>query len=387
MAAASCSRAPAAPARAQPSQAAAPASRAFDPHGFTLALQPVARGFRAPTDAVNAGDGSGRLFVVEKGGTIRIVKNGSVVPAPFLDVTSLVKSSGSEQGLLGLAFHPKFRENGQFFVNYTDQHDVGDTAVARYRVSPSDPDKADPSSASIILQVKQPYANHNGGNLVFGPDGYLWIGLGDGGSGGDPHGNGQNGQALLGKMLRIDVDAAQPYGIPPDNPFANRQRFRPEIWATGLRNPWRYSFDRATGDLYIADVGQNEIEEVEVEPPGAGGRNYGWNIMEGSRCFRAANCDRNGLTLPVAEYDHSQGCSITGGYVYRGTQQPALYGGYFYGDYCSGRIWSLHRARDRWTSTQLLQEQVQISSFGEDEAGEIYVAGLSDGVLYRLTAK
>jgi glucose/arabinose dehydrogenase len=188
-------------------------------------------------------------------------------------------------------------------------------------------------------------------------------------------------------MLRIDVDAAQPYGIPPDNPFANRQRFRPEIWATGLRNPWRYSFDRATGDLYIADVGQNEIEEVEVEPPGAGGRNYGWNIMEGSRCFRAANCDRNGLTLPVAEYDHSQGCSITGGYVYRGTQQPALYGGYFYGDYCSGRIWSLHRARDRWTSTQLLQEQVQISSFGEDEAGEIYVAGLSDGVLYRLTAK
>ncbi len=385
LALAACTSAPAAKSPStQVAAAPSSAAKAFDPHAFTLALQPVARGFRQPLAAVHAGDGSGWLFAVEKGGAIRIVKGGSVLPAAFLDITPLVKSSGSEQGLLGLAFHPKYRENGQFYVNYSDVN--GDTAVARYRVS-GDPDRADGGSASMILQVKQPYANHNGGNLVFGPDGYLWIGLGDGGSGGDPHGNGQSGQTLLGKLLRIDVDSGQPYGIPPDNPFVKREGFRPEIWAIGLRNPWRYSFDRMTKELYIADVGQNEIEEIDVEPPGAGGRNYGWNILEGSRCFKAPNCDKAGLTLPVTEYDHSQGCSITGGHVYRGSQQPALVGAYFYGDYCSGRIWSLARNGERWVSTELLHEQIQISSFGEDEAGEVYLTGFSDGVLYRLTTR
>ncbi|MBF8285408.1 MAG: hypothetical protein HW378_4323 [Anaerolineales bacterium] len=261
-------------------------------------------GLDEPVDLKHAGDGSGRLFVIEQPGRIRIVENGELLPDPFLDIEPLVNSRGNEQGLLGLAFYPDYAANGLFFVNYTDVN--GDTVVARYAVSADDPSRADPASAKIILQVDQPFPNHNGGDLVFGPDGYLYIGLGDGGSGGDPQGNGQNLNALLGKMLRIDVNHGDPYAIPPDNPFAGRAGARPEIWAYGLRNPWRYSFDRATGDLYIADVGQNAYEEVDFQPADSrGGENYGWNKYEGFHAYDGGATD--GLTMPVAEYAHAVG--------------------------------------------------------------------------------
>jgi glucose/arabinose dehydrogenase len=312
------------------------------------------------------------------------VQDGAVMPTPFLDIISLVNSSGSEQGLLGLAFHPRYSENGFFYVHYSDLN--GDTAIARYQVS-ADPNVADPTTASMLLQIDQPYSNHNGGHLLFGPDGYLYIGMGDGGSGGDPHGNGQNPTALLGKMLRIDVDGGSPYAIPWDNPFVNTPDARGEIWATGLRNPWRYSFDRLTGDLYIADVGQNEYEEVNFAPLGTSGLNYGWNRMEGTHCFRADDCDRDGLVLPIGEYDHDEGCSITGGNVYRGSAYPALFGGYFFGDFCSGRIWSLHRdAGGAWIQTELLESDAEISAFGEDTNGELYLTSMGDGAIYQLTA-
>jgi glucose/arabinose dehydrogenase len=378
---------PATPAAAPSSPArVATATTRFDPRTTTIRLEPFAGGLRSPTDIVSAGDGSGRLFVVEKAGTIRIVRGGALAPQPFLDITALVGSNGSEQGLLGLAFHPQYRTNGQFYVNYTDKR--GNTVVSRYKVS-DQPERADAASASLILGVDQPYPNHNGGNLVFGPDGYLYIGLGDGGSAGDPHGNGQNPNALLGKMLRIDVDHGAPYAIPPDNPFVGRSGYRPEVWALGLRNPWRYSFDRATGNLYIADVGQNVWEEVDFQPAGSrGGENYGWNKTEGAHCYPPrAKCDPAAFVLPIGEYSHDKGWSITGGQVYRGAAQPALTGAYFFADYCSGQFWSLHRGGDgAWVQTELLKTSVQVSSFGEDEAGEIYVAGLADGRIYHLAA-
>jgi glucose/arabinose dehydrogenase len=262
--------------------------------------------------------------------------------------------------------------------------------VVRYRVSPTDRNVADPDSARTVLSQPQPYANHNGGHLAFGPDGYLYIGLGDGGSANDPQGNGQNLATLLGKLLRINVDGGEPYAIPADNPFRERQGARAEIWGYGLRNPWRYSFDRATGDLYIADVGQSAWEEIDVQPAGSpGGENYGWNLMEGAHCRPGAACDPSGLTLPVTEYGRSMGCSVTGGYVYRGTAQPGLIGAYVYGDYCSGRIWRLARGADgSWKSTELLQARgVQVSSFGEDESGELYLTSLGEGSVYRLVAR
>jgi glucose/arabinose dehydrogenase len=357
----------------------------FDPSSFTLRLEPTWTGLRQPTDVVNAGDGSARLFVLEKAGRIRLIDGSGTRAEPFLDITSLVRSSGSEQGLLGLAFHPRYASNGLFYVNYTDVN--GDTAVARYQVS-SDPNVADSTTARQLLWVAQPAANHNGGDLVFGPDGYLYIGLGDGGGGGDTFGNSQRPDALLAKMLRVDVDRGEPYGIPPDNPFVNSPGFRPEIWAWGLRNPWRYTFDRVTGELYIADVGQNVYEEVDVQPAGQGGQNYGWNIMEGFHCFRPrSDCQQTGLTPPVLEYDHSQGCSITGGSVYRGRLQPRLYGAYLYGDYCSGHLWAGWRTGDgAWHSQMLADTSARISSFGEDESGELFLASLSDGTIYRLVA-
>ena len=357
----------------------------FDPSSFTLRLEPTWTGLRQPTDVVNAGDGSARLFVLEKAGRIRVIDGSGTRAEPFLDITSLVRSSGSEQGLLGLAFHPRYASNGLFYVNYTDVN--GDTAVARYQVS-SDPNVADSTTARQLLWVAQPAANHNGGDLVFGPDGYLYIGLGDGGGGGDTFGNSQRPDALLAKMLRVDVDRGEPYGIPPDNPFVNSPGFRPEIWAWGLRNPWRYTFDRVTGELYIADVGQNVYEEVDVQPAGQGGQNYGWNIMEGFHCFRPrSDCQQTGLTPPVLEYDHSQGCSITGGSVYRGRLQPRLYGAYLYGDYCSGHLWAGWRTGDgAWHSQMLADTSARISSFGEDESGELFLASLSDGTIYRLVA-
>ncbi|MGD8793870.1 MAG: PQQ-dependent sugar dehydrogenase [Anaerolineae bacterium] len=357
-----------------------------DPAAVRLELQAVAGGLEVPVAIAHAGDGSGRLFVVEKPGRIRLLRDGALAAAPFLDLTDRVGAGGNEQGLLGLAFHPRYAQNGLFYVNYTDRQ--GDTVVARFALG-GDPDRADPASESVILTLDQPAANHNGGHLAFGPDGYLYVGTGDGGASGDRYGNGQNGATLLGAMLRLDVDGGQPYTIPPGNPFVGDPAVRDEIWAVGLRNPWRYSFDRATGGLYIADVGQNQYEEVNFQPPsGPGGQNYGWPIMEGQHCYPADQpCEQAGLVLPVAEYDHSQGCSVTGGYVYRGAAYPRLRGIYLYGDYCSGRIWGL--ARDPaggWRTALLAETDVRPTSFGQDEAGELYLVDGAGGALYRLAA-
>ena len=347
-----------------------------DPLGTRVRLREVAAGFERPLLVTHAGDGSGRLFVAEQGGMIFAVTRGE--REPFLDLTGLTETSG-EQGLLGLAFHPDFDANGRFFVDYIDSD--GNTVVAEYG------DGA-PDSGRVLLRVEQPFANHNGGHLAFGPDGYLYIGTGDGGSGGDPQGHGQRTDSLLGKLLRIDVDSGNPYGIPPDNPFAAEEG-RPEIWAYGLRNPWRFSFDRDTDDLWIADVGQDGREEVNVERAGAGGGlNYGWNIMEGRACFLEEDCDRDALVLPVAEYAHEFGCSITGGHVYRGRRFPQIEGGYYFSDYCSGRVWVIDASMDRrQRPVELLATGLQVASFGEDESGEIYVTDAGSGTIYRLEAR
>jgi glucose/arabinose dehydrogenase len=329
-----------------------------------------------------------RLFVVERAGRIRIVRNEVLLPTPFLDIASLT-SAGGERGLLSLAFHPSYDANGHFYVNYTDTG--GDTRVVRYTVSASDPDLADPGSAELILTVAQPFPNHNGGQIAFGPDGMLYIGMGDGGSGGDPLGHGQNPETLLGSLLRIDVDAGSPYAIPPDNPFADHPTIAPEMWAYGLRNPWRFSFDRATGDLYLGDVGQNAIEEISYQhSSSAGGENYGWNVTEGTACFDPpSGCATSGLTPPIYEYDHAEGCSVTGGFVYRGTAQPALDGRYFFADFCSSWIRSFTvlggAALDLIDHSDELGPVDQISSFGEDGAGELYVVSLS-GSVYRIAS-
>ena len=330
-----------------------------------------------------------RLFIVEKTGAIRIWKAGAILPRPFLDIATRV-SRGSEQGLLGLAFHPLYAGNGRFYVDFTDP--AGDTRVVEFLVS-GDPDSASATERQILF-VDQPYANHNGGQIAFGPDGYLYVGMGDGGSGGDPENRAQNPAELLGKLLRIDVNAPDPgagteYSIPSDNPFRGRQGYRPEIWALGLRNPWRFSFDRATGDLYIGDVGQDRWEEIDFEPAGAGGRNYGWNVMEGTHCYAAATCEQTGLTLPVAEYSHDDGCSITGGYVNRGQDYPALAGQYIFTDYCTGNLWAVNAA-DTLASgsadiTRYGVAPINPTGFGEDEAGELYLVNGS-GEIYRLTA-
>ena len=320
-----------------------------------------------------------RLFVVEQTGKIRIIQNGNLLPAPFLDVTSLI-TSGGERGLLSMAFHPRYATNGFFYVYYTDRN--GDTRVMRYHVS-GDPNVADPASATVVLEVPQPFANHNGGLLLFGPDGKLYVGLGDGGGGGDPQGNGQNLAALLGKILRIDVDGAQPYAIPADNPFAGQVGRRGEIWIYGVRNPWRFSFDAPSGLLYVADVGQNAWEEVNVVSARTGGLNFGWNLMEGMHCYNASTCSQQGLTLPVAEYGHGDGCSITGGHVYRGNALPAIRGHYFYSDYCNGWLRSF-----RWDGAQAADPRQwdvgnigNVSSFGEDSSRELYITTAGGRVL------
>ncbi len=326
------------------------------------------------------------MFILEQPGRIRVVENGTLLQPAFLDIVSQVTSEGNEQGLLGLAFHPGYTENGRFFINYTGRG--VDTVVSSWSVS-QDRNVAEPGSETVLLTVDQPAANHNGGHLVFGPDGYLYIGLGDGGGAGDRYGNGQNGQTLLGAMLRLDVDAGEPYAIPDDNPFLGEPAVLDEIWATGLRNPWRYSFDRLTGDLYIADVGQNAWEEVNFQPAASGGgENYGWPIMEGTHCFSGEGCGSEGLVAPVWEYDHSAGCSVTGGYVYRGRQYPILQGIYVVGDYCSGTIWGLARgAGGTWRSAVLAQTDANLSSFGQDEEAELYLVDRSSGTLYRLVAR
>jgi len=353
---------------------------ALNPAVYTWTL--FSGGLQTPVGLTNAADGSERLFVIDQQGCIRILHQGVPLPDPFLDLTDRVGSSGLEQGLLGLAFHPRFAENGYFYVNYTDLH--GDTVIARFTVSPQDGNQADPGSEQRLIFIDQPYANHNGGATVFGPDGYLYLGLGDGGAAGDPLDNGQSTDSLLGKILRIDVDAGNPYAIPPDNPFASGGG-RPEIWAYGLRNPWRFSFDRLTGDLYIGDVGQGSWEEIDFLPAGApGGVNFGWNYLEGGHPFQGTPPAGLELVPPVAEYSHAEGISVIGGVVYRGAKLPELQGMYLYGDYGSGRIWGLWRSPDgAWQSVVLFQTNATITSFGEDEDGEIYLVDHA-GDIYRL---
>ncbi len=350
----------------------------------------VASGLDRPVQVIQAGDGSDRLFVVEQPGRIRVVKNGSLLSTPFLDVADRV-TYGGERGLLGLAFHPDYAENGTFFVNYTDSG--GDTRIDRYSVS-ANPDRADPDSRFTVLSVDQPYGNHNGGQLLFGPkDGYLYIGMGDGGSGGDPLNHGQDAGTLLGAMLRIDVDGGTPYGIPPDNPYVGGDG-RDEIWAIGLRNPWRFSFDRTTGDLYIGDVGQNLWEEISYQAWDAlGGVNFGWRCREGTHTYSTAPpCNSASrlasLTDPIAEYGHGEGRSVTGGFVYRGGLYPNLVGRYFYADFVEGKIWSIYQTGSdpvTWSTPELeLDTDFNISAFGEDEAGELYVVDWSGGTIRRL---
>ncbi len=361
-------------------------ARSAAPDGSKYQLVEIASGISNTILAVGAGDGSGRLFIVSQDGKIFIYQNGAVLPTPFLDVSALVTRDASERGLLGLAFHPKYAQNGLFFIDYTDVN--GDTAVARYKVSASDPNVADPSSAQIILSVPQPYANHNGGNVIFGPDDYLYIGLGDGGSEGDPLGNGQNPQTMLSKILRIDVDNGTPYGIPADNPYVNNPSLVKEAWAWGLRNPWRFNFDRATGDLYIGDVGQNQWEEIDFQPADSkGGENYGWNIMEATHKYSGAPAPAD-LVAPIFEYPHSQGCAVTGGYVYRGSALPDLQGVYFFSDYCFGTIWASYRDDSgKWNTNVFLDTHLTVTSFGQDDDGELYVTTGGGGTVLKLVAK
>jgi len=355
-----------------PATEAAVNTSAF-PIPFLYEWRYIAGGLNRPVDIQSAYDGSGRLFVIEKFGKIRIYENGKILDTPFLDITDRVNDSGNEMGLLGLAFHPDYEHNGFFYVNYTGTG--GNTFISRFQASG---DIADPNSETILLKIDQPFANHNGGAVVFGPDGYLYLGLGDGGLAGDPFKNGQNKNVLLGKILRIDVNRGNPYDIPSDNPFGN------EVWDYGLRNPWRLSFDRASGDLWIGDVGQGKWEEIDYLAAGStGGANFGWSIMEGNHGYDGD--PQPGLMLPVAEYSHDFGCSVTGGYVYRGAM-PAWDGVYFYGDYCTGLIWGLIRSNGSWQNQQLFQTGVTITSFGEDEAGELYLAS-DNGNIYMLIKK
>lgn len=360
-------------------------STSLPPGEDDVRLELVAGGFGFSTD-IQAPPGDPRLFVVGKDGQIRIIKDGARLERPFLDVARLV-SRGGEQGLLAMAFPPDYAASGRFYIHYTDTD--GNTVVARYRVS-ADADSAVASSAQVVFTQDQPFSNHNGGQLRFGPDGFLYLGLGDGGSGGDPHGNGQDLGTPLGKLLRFDVSGTGPARAADGNPFEGTAGARPEIWSYGLRNPWRFAFDRANGDLYIADVGQGRWEEVDVSPAGQGagrGVNYGWNRMEGPDCYPSgSSCDRDGLASPAHAYGHGDGCSITGGYVYRGAAIPNLAGRYFYSDYCGGWVRSF-----RWNGSEAVEHRewptleppTAVATFGEDAAGELYLAG-SNGRVYRI---
>ncbi|MGH9053303.1 MAG: PQQ-dependent sugar dehydrogenase [Acidimicrobiia bacterium] len=363
--------------RAPATTSAAPATTPSLPPLQGLALETVAEGLSNPL-LVTAPAGDPRLFVVEKVGRVRIVAEAELLSEPFLDISSLVRDSG-EQGFLGLAFHPAYADNGLFFVHYSDRN--GDTAVVEYRVS-DDPSRADPESARLLLSVEQPAPNHNGGTVSFGPDGYLYLGLGDGGGAGDRFGHGQDPGTLLATLLRLDVDQGDPYAIPPDNPFVDGGG-APEVWAYGLRNPWRFAFDE--GLVYIADVGQNAWEEIDVAPADQGGLNYGWPIMEGTHCFREANCDTAGLVQPVLEYPiPADGCAVIGGSVYRGRAIPELAGHYFYGDLCGGWIRSFRYQDGRAVEqAEHLTGVGSILSFGTDSQGELYV-GVAGGTVSRL---
>ncbi len=336
----------------------------------------------------NAADSSGRLFIIQRAGIIRIVRNNALVATPFLSITDRVGSAGSEQGLLSVAFPPGFAATRRFYVYYTDKS--GALTIARFNVS-ADPDRADAATETKVITVAHPVnTNHNGGQLQFGPDGYLYAGTGDGGSGGDPPNNAQNTTVLLGKLLRLDpesnIQTVPTYTVPASNPFTQTAGVRREIWALGLRNPWRFSFDRGTGDLYIGDVGQNLWEEVDFQAAGSqGGQNYGWSCYEGFAVYSATRCNA-AITymMPVTAYRHNPECSITGGYVYRGGQYAQLAGRYIFGDLCSGRIWAMQKVGNAWQSVDLIRAQFSISSFGEDESGALYVAAYGQGLVYRL---
>ena len=353
-----------------------------------LSTTVVVSGLSSPLYVTAPPGDTQRIFIVQQAGRIRIFKNGSLLPGNFLNLQGKI-TSGGERGLLGLAFHPDYANNGYFYVNYTDSS--GNTVIARFQVT-TNPDSADFSTRQILLTVTQPFSNHNGGWLDFGPnDGYLYIALGDGGNGGDPQDNGQDTLSLLGKILRIDVDTTQGYKIPPSNPFVDSVGVLKEIWALGLRNPWRNSFDRLTGDLYIADVGQGSWEEISFQPAAnIGGENYGWRFKEGDHCFNpSTGCDTiMGLTDPIHEYPHSDGCSVTGGYVYRGSAIPDLQGTYFFGDYCTRSIWSFRYDGNDTTEfkdrSSELSVNGNISSFGEDGSGELYITGHSNGTVYKI---
>ncbi len=353
---------------------------------------PRSSGLDQVTTITHAGDGSGRLFVAEQTGTVQIVRTDGSRPAtPFLDISDLLDASSLERGLLALTFHPMYDKNGRFFVVYTDR--MGTAVVSQFLVSASDPDLADATSERQILTLDQPSSIHSVHHLEFGPmDGYLYIATGDGGPGGDPSNNAQNQSVLLGKILRIDVDTVAGYAIPPDNPFVDDAGARDEIWSLGLRNPANFSFDRETGALFIGDVGESTWEEVNYQAPGnGGGQNYGWRLMEGNHCFEpAAGCDRTGLVLPVVEYRHDVGCAVVGGYVYRGSRQGPLTGLYLFADYCSGDLRIAREGCGGWWSEVIASPGLQISTMGEDEAGELYFASASrkggDTVVYHIRA-
>jgi glucose/arabinose dehydrogenase len=360
------------------------------PEVANIGFEPVADGLDQPLYATGSGDGSGRLFVLEKTGRVWVLEDGTRSEEPFLDLSDTV-STQSEQGLLGIAFSPNFVEDGLFFVSYTRRD--GTSVISSLLVGADG--AVDTTSGLVWLTVAQPFANHNGGMIAFGPDKHLYVGFGDGGGGGDPERNGQNLGTLLGTVLRLNVlfDATETrdtaYGIPTDNPFVGRPGARPEIWAYGLRNPWRFSFDRETGDLWIGDVGQNAWEEINFQPADSpGGENYGWSLLEGTHPYPPETALPEGeFTPPIVEYDRNAGKSVTGGYVYRGSAIPGLVGTYVYGDYVDGRIWALKRAEDGTAANRLLaQTHFQISSFGEDDEGELYVVDFS-GTVYRIVAE
>lgn len=345
----------------------------------SISLSLVSSGFTLPTSLTAPKDGSGRLFVLEQCGKVRVIKGGVVLTDPFLDLTSLVTTS-TEQGLLSLAFHPSFSTNRRFYVNYTDSQ--GRINIDEYLSSLVNPDVADITTRRSVLVIDHPSSIvHFGGQLQFGPDGLLYIGVGDGGPQGDPKRQGQSKKTFLGKILRIDVDSAIPYGIPEKNPFAKSSKAKHEIYALGFRNPWRFSFDRQTGRLYVGDVGYSAEEEVDLVKRGG---NYGWSLMEGKRCFRPRrDCFKKGISLPLNTYTHALGTAVIGGYVYRGLSSPSLQGLYIFGDYSSGRIWSLKKEGKVWKRKQLLKSGTFITSFGEDESGEVYLVSYS-GEIYRI---
>lgn len=346
-----------------------------------IALQEWLGGFSNPVHLTHAGDGSGRLYVVEQAGRIRVVEQGKIKPEPLLDIRQQV-ASGGEKGLLSVAFHPRYADNGYLYVDYTARDDGLHTVISRFTRGADG--RVDPASELVLLRIAQPYDNHNGGQLAFGPDGFLYIGMGDGGSANDPHRHGQNLATLLGALLRIDVEHPREkiaYSIPADNPFIDVPGARPEIWAYGLRNPWRFSFDTRTGTLYLADVGQDRIEEIDIVTAGA---NFGWSVMEGGWCNAKSVelCERKDLTAPIVTYGHDEGVAVTGGYVYRGNAVPDLCGTYLYADYGSGRIWGLRYRDGRvMAEKRLLDTALNISSFGQDQDGEIYALGLGGKIM------